>query len=428
MANNAPPIDNLLLDLIERSSTAALTTQAGALVLSLLLGWGLGRLMRAHMSPIEEAWAAGASGLRKVGVPLFVLAFVWLLRELLGLWQEELYLLNLAIPLLSALVGIRLLVHILRYALKPSETLKAWERTIAWVIWLGAALHIAGVLPRIHQAMDAVAFTAGSHRFSLLTLFEALTVIVLAVVLALWASQFIESRLMRMPHMDLSLRMAFTKAARTFLMVLAVLVALPAVGIDLTVLSVFGGALGVGLGFGLQKIASNYVSGFIILLDRSIRIGDMVTVDNRYGQVTQINTRYTLLRAQDGTETIIPNETLITQTVTNHSLSKPDIRVVLPIQVAYSTDLDKARDLMLAAALAHPRVIAGGDNPPRVLLREFADNGINLDLAVWIHDPEEGQLNLRSDLYWAIWEAFKKAGIEIPFPQRVVHIVSEKTD
>jgi small-conductance mechanosensitive channel len=227
--------------------------------------------------------------------------------------------------------------------------------------------------------------------------------------------------------MDLSLRMAFTKAARTFLLVLAVLIALPAVGIDLTVLSVFGGALGVGLGFGLQKIASNYVSGFIILLDRSIRIGDLITVDNRFGQVTQINTRYTLLKAQDGTESIIPNETLITQTVVNQSLSKPEVRVVLPIQVAYSTDLDQAKEILLGVAKNHPRVVQTGAEAPKVLLREFADNGINLDLAVWIRDPEEGQMNLRSDLNWALWTAFKEAGIEIPFPQRVVHLTQEKT-
>ncbi len=423
MPNKAAPIDNLLLHLIADSHNIPLLIQVGALALAVLLGWGLARALRPRVAKLEGAWAVGAAGLQKVGLPLAILVCLWLLRELLGLWQGELHLLNLAVPLLTALVVILLVIHALRYALKPSETLKVWERTIAWLIWIGVAMHITGVLPRVRQALDAVSFTSGTHRFSLLTLFEALTVIVLAIILALWISQFIESRLMRVPHMDLSLRMAFTKAARTFLLVLAVLLALPAVGIDLTVLSVFGGALGVGLGFGLQKIASNYVSGFIILLDRSVRIGDLITVDNKYGQVAQINTRYTLLRALDGTESIIPNEMLITQTVVNHSLSKPDVRVGLPIQVAYSTDLDQARDLMLEVARAHPRVIADADNAPSVLLREFADNGINLELSVWIRDPEEGQLNLRSELNWAIWEAFKRAGIEIPYPQRVVHMV-----
>lgn len=421
MADNTPPTDSLLLQLISDSHPNALLIQAGVLALAVLLGWMLARMLNPRMHRIEHTWAAGAEGLQTAGLPLMALVFAWLLRELLGLWQGELHLLNLAIPLLTALVAIRLLIHSLRYALKPSETLKAWERTLVWIIWVGVAMYITGVLPHIQKALDSVSFAAGTHHFSLLTLFEALTVIVLAIIGALWISQFIEIRLMRMPHMDLSLRMALTKAARTFLLVLAVLMALPAVGIDLTVLSVFGGALGVGLGFGLQKIASNYVSGFIILLDRSIRIGDLITVDNKFGQVTQINTRYTLLKALDGTESVIPNEMLISQTVVNQSLSKPDIRVGLPIQVAYSTNLDKARSLMLAVAMNHPRVAQSGSETPKVLLREFGDNGINLELAVWIRDPEEGQMNLRSDLYWSIWEAFKEAGIEIPFPQRVIH-------
>jgi small-conductance mechanosensitive channel len=202
-----------------------------------------------------------------------------------------------------------------------------------------------------------------------------------------------------------------------------VLVTLPAVGIDITVLSVFGGALGVGLGFGLQKVASNYISGFIILLDRSIRIGDLVTVDNQYGEVSQINTRYTLLRALDGTETIVPNENFITQTVVNHSLSEPTVRVAVSVGVSYNTDLDHARELMLAAADEHARVVHDDpEAPPRVFLKEFADSSIVLELAVWIRDPSEGQANLKSDLNWSIWRAFKAAGVEIPFPQRVIHM------
>ena len=250
-------------------------------------------------------------------------------------------------------------------------------------------------------------------------LFQAATTIVLAVIAALWVAQFVESRLMRMPHMDLSLRLALSKAMRTILLVLAVLVALPAVGIDLTVLSVFGGALGVGLGFGLQKIASNYVSGFIILLDRSVRIGDLITVDTRYGQVSEINTRYTLLKSLDGTETIVPNEQLITNSVVNHSLSKPDVRVDLPIQVAYETDLDQAKEILLEVAHGHVRVAKdNAEQMPKVLLQAFGDNGINLELVFWIRDAEEGQLSLRSELNWEIWRRFKSAGIEIPFPQR----------
>ena len=247
--------------------------------------------------------------------------------------------------------------------------------------------------------------------------------IVVALVAALALARLVENRLMGITQMNLSLRLAVSKAARTVLLILAVLVALPEVGIDLTVLSVFGGALGVGIGFGLQKVASNYISGFIILLDRSVRIGDLITVDNKYGEVSQINTRYTLLKALDGTETIIPNETLITQTVVNHSLSKPNVRIALPVQVSYDADLELAEALMLEAANGHIRVVHDEpDNPPRVFMKEFADNGILLELTVWIRDPSEGQNNLRSDINWAIWRRFKAAGIEIPFPQRVVHL------
>jgi small-conductance mechanosensitive channel len=154
-----------------------------------------------------------------------------------------------------------------------------------------------------------------------------------------------------------------------------------------------------------------------------VRIGDLVTVDNKYGQVSQINTRYTLLRSLDGTESIVPNEMFITQTVVNHSLSKPSVRVALPVQVSYDTDLEQAEALMLEAAHSTNRVVFDDpDNLPRVFLKEFADNGILLELAVWIRDPSEGQNNLRSDINWAIWRRFKAAGIEIPFPQRVVHV------
>lgn len=428
MTKPSAHIDNLLINLIDHSQNGALMLQIAALGVSVLCGWLLARALRTRVSQFESSWAAGVSGLQKIGLPLAILFFVWVSRELYRLWQDEPHLLNLVVPLLFALVGVRLLVHTLRYAFQPGEKLKSWERGISWAIWIGVALHISGVLPRVRTALDTVAFEVGTHRFSLLLLLEASTVIVLAVIGALWLAQFIESRLMRLPHMDLSLRMALSKAARTLLLIISVLIALPAVGIDLTVLSVFGGALGVGLGFGLQKVASNYVSGFIILLDRSIRIKDMITVDNKYGQVAQMNTRYTLLRSQDGTEAIIPNEMMITQAVVNHSLSKPDVQVVLPIQVAYSTDLEVAKQLMTEVAKAHPRVVAEGDESPKVFLSNFGDNGISLDLVIWIKDAEDGQRSLRSDIHWDIWRAFKEHAIEFPFPQRVVRILSEQNN
>jgi small-conductance mechanosensitive channel len=414
------PFDNLLTRLIEDSRNVDLVWQMGVLVVCALLAWGAMRLIAPLLEKKGGVWRAG---IRRVGFPFTMLLALLLGRDLAHHWQSSTHLLDLAVPLLLALAGVRLVVYALRYAFEPRESLRMWERTAVWLIWGVFALHITGLLPRIHAAMEALSFQSGDHRFSLWLLFQAAVVIVVALIAALTLARLVESRLMGITQMNLSLRMALSKAARTVLLILAVLVALPAVGIDLTVLSVFGGALGVGIGFGLQKVASNYISGFIILLDRSVRIGDLVTVDSKYGQVSQINTRYTLLRALDGTETIVPNETLITQTVVNHSLSKPNVRIALPVQVSYDTDLDQAEALMLEAANSHIRVVHDEpDSPPKVFLKEFADNGILLELAVWIRDPSEGQNNLRSDINWAIWRRFKAAGIEIPFPQRVVHI------
>jgi small-conductance mechanosensitive channel len=213
----------------------------------------------------------------------------------------------------------------------------------------------------------------------------------------------------------------FARLSRSLLVLLAILIVLPLVGIDLTVLSVFGGAIGVGLGFGLQKVASNYVSGFIILLDRSIRIGDLITADNFYGEVKGITTRYVVVRALDGREAIIPNEMLITTTVQNHSYSNRQIRLAIPVQVAYMDDPERAMRLMQEVARKHPRVLA--EPPPKAFLARFADSGIELELGVWIGDPETGMLNIRSELNLAIWRAFREAGIEIPYPQREVRIL-----
>ncbi len=416
------PFDNLLTRLIEDSRDIDLLWQVVVLILCALLAWGALRVLKPRLAQSDALWSAGREGVRRVAFPLLMLLAVLAGRSIVEMWLVNTHLLNLAVPLLLSLVGVRLAIYSLRYVFQAHDSLKLWERTAAWLIWGAFALHITGLLPRIHTAMETLSFQSGGHRFSLWLLFQAAAVILVAVISALALARLLENRLMGFTQMNLSLRMALAKAARTVFLIVAVLIALPAVGIDLTVLSVFGGALGVGIGFGLQKIASNYISGFIILLDRSVRIGDLVTVDNKYGAVSQINTRYTLLKAMDGTESIVPNEMLISQTVVNHSLSKPNVRVSLPVQVSYDTDLEQAQALLLDAAREHPRVIR--DDPPKVYLKEFADNGVNLELAVWISDAEEGQNNLRSDLNWAIWRRFKAAKIEIPFPQRVVHMAN----
>ena len=177
-----------------------------------------------------------------------------------------------------------------------------------------------------------------------------------------------------------------------------------------------------GIGFGLQKIASNYVSGFIILLDRSIHPGDILTVDSRFGKVTQLTARYLVLQNNDGTEAIIPNETLITSTVINHSYTNRQLRIGIPVQISYQSDLDRAMEIMKQAAANQTRVLA--DPETKVYLKSFSDNGIDLEMGIWIDDPEEGQLNLCSDINMEIWRKFQASGIEIPYPQRDIRIIS----
>jgi small-conductance mechanosensitive channel len=193
------------------------------------------------------------------------------------------------------------------------------------------------------------------------------------------------------------------------------------VGVDITVLSVFGGALGVGLGLGLQKIASNYISGFIILLDRSLHIGDIVAVDNRKGEVISLTTRYVVLKNEDGTEALIPNDTFITSTVVRQTYSSRRLRLILPIQISYSSPVDAAMSIMLDAAKERPLVLA--EPEPAVILKEFADSGINLELIIWVEDPEGGVPQLRSGLNREIWAEFQKNGISIPFPQWEVRLL-----
>ena len=239
---------------------------------------------------------------------------------------------------------------------------------------------------------------------------------------ALWIGRTVKEKVMATEHLDMNLRVVLSKLLQSALVIIGILIALPLAGIDITVLSVFGGALGIGIGFGLQKIASNYVSGFIILLDRSIHPGDVLTVDGRFGKVSQLTTRYMVLMGNDGTEAIIPNETLVSSTVINHSYSNRQIRIGIPIQISYQSDVQRAMDIMKQAAVRHARVLSTPET--KVYLKSFGDNGIDLELSTWINDPKEGQLNLRSDINMEIWRQFQQAGIEIPFPQRDVRIIS----
>ncbi|HZN47399.1 MAG TPA: mechanosensitive ion channel domain-containing protein, partial [Ramlibacter sp.] len=248
----------------------------------------------------------------------------------------------------------------------------------------------------------------------------------LVMVLALWVSAAIERKLLRdVIADDLSLRKVASNAIRAVLLVVGFLFALSVAGVDLTALSVLGGAIGVGLGFGLQKLASNYVSGFVILAERSLRIGDTVRVDNFEGVVADIKTRYTLIRSLSGTESVVPNEKLITERIENLSLADPRVLLTTEVSVAYDCDVDAVQRVLLDATRGALRVIA--EPEPVVRLARFGPDGLEFTVLFWISDPQNGQLAVKSDVNLRILKGLREAGITIPYPQRVLHVTSSGT-
>jgi small-conductance mechanosensitive channel len=383
-------------------------------------GWFVDRaiMQRRGSAPQVTRLFAGAT---RMAMPLVALVLLFVARIVWNRFSIARFL-DLGIVLAAALAGIRMLLFTLRRLAPSVGWLKGWERTISFTVWALVAMHLLGILPEIIEELDAHKLPIGKGGTSLLTILKGAGAVVATIAVSLWLSSLVEQRLMK-TGMDLSHRTLLSKVVSAVLLVVGVLVALQAIGIDLTILSVFGGALGVGIGLGLQKLASNYIAGFVILIDRSIRLGDLITVSDRQGVVTNVTSRYCVVRSLDGVEAIVPNETLVTTTVLNHSFSAKDVRVAVAIQVAYGTDLERALAVLREVARGHPRVDTNQAREPAAFVVRFADSGIDLELGFWIRDPENGQLNVKSDLNLAIWKKFQAAGITVPFPQREVRLV-----
>jgi small-conductance mechanosensitive channel len=329
-------------------------------------------------------------------------------------------LLTLAVPLMMSLAAIRLTIYILRQALRPGPAVKAWEHLISTSIWLLVALHLLGWLPKVARALDAFGYSFGSVRVSLLTVLELSLVIGVLMMLAAWLSKTIEAAVSHSSYLSSGVKIGLSKTAKLVLYTLAGLLSLNAVGIDLSALAVFGGALGVGLGFGLQRIASNFISGFILVFDRSIRPGDVISINQKFGWVQELRARYIVVRDRDGVETLIPNENLITTEVINWSYSDKQVRIKLPVQISYEDDPEAAMAILAQVAQGASRVLQ--NPPPAARLMGFGDSGIDLELRAWIRDPQQGVNNVRSELNMGIWKGFKAAGITIPYPQQDLHV------
>lgn len=415
---NNKQFQNLLFDLWQDLQAPAVLWQVAIAIACVLGAWWLAGLLR-WRAPEESRQAIkhGAAAYRRILLPLIAMLLLFAARAVASHWIQV-NLLSVAITLAGAFAAIRFTVYLLRLAFASGAWVAGVERAVTSIVWLLVALHLTGLLPEIEAALAAVKFSAGKQSLSLLTVIQSAFWVAITLLLALWAGSGLEARLMRTEGLHSSLQAVLSRAGRALLLVLAVLIILPLVGVDLTVLSVFGGALGVGLGFGLQKIASNYVSGFIILLDRSIRIGDVITADTHHGEVRQITTRFTVVRSLSGVEAIIPNDTLISTTVLNHSYSDRKVRLAVRVQVGYGTDVEALLPELVAIARQNPRVLA--DPEPNAILVAFADSGIDLEIGFWIQDPEQGTGDVRSSVSLAILSEFRVRGIEIPFPQRQV--------
>ena len=396
--------------------------QAGVAVVAVILGWWTARVVCREVK-VNPRWKFGEGDFERVAYPLFTYLYMAVGKLLLAGYQST-ALLEILSSLLVAWLVIRIAVYILGHVLPHGTSLRRTIRTIASVAWLAVVLHILGLLPDVIDALDSVGLTVGKNkqRVTLWLAMQAIAALVLTITLALWISRVTENRLMAADTIEMSTRLVIGKLVRVAALLLAVLVALPMVGIDVTTLSIFSGALGVGLGFGLQKIASNYVSGFIVLLDRSLRVGDVVTVDNRRGEVKAIEARYTVIKGTDGVESIIPNEKMITESVNHHTYSDPRVSVVLGVWISYESDVERACALLQDAAARQGRVIA--DPPPLAHVKQLGEHGIELTLTVWISDPQVGEGDLRSDLFRQILASFRAGGIEIPYPRRDVRLIA----
>lgn len=382
--------------------------------------WLLTPLFRAGMTRLARAstrvpaFQRPLVALSRMATPATWLGLQWLATGLADARELPSGALTVATSLLAAWLLIRLA------SLLVANTLVA--RVVALFAWSVAALNIFGLLEPVMTLLDGWALTLGEIRLSPLTVLK----IVMALALALWLANglasMVERRLDRAEAVAPAMRVLGGKLTRIGLFATAVLVAVSAVGIDLTALAVFGGALGVGLGFGLQKIFSNLVSGVMLLMDRSIKPGDVIAVGDTFGWINYLGARYASVITRDGIEHLIPNEEMITQRVENWSYSHQLVRLKIPIGISYRSDPRKALALCVEAAEAVPRV---KDQPePRCQLRGFGDSSIELELRVWIDDPSNGRANVISEVLLEVWDRFHEHGVEIPFPQRDLHLRS----
>jgi len=386
--------------------------------LALFLVWAVRRATREW----ELSVLLGHKLIDGVLFPAALLALVFATR---AVWSSThtVWLFNFLVPVCLSLAAIRLGVKVLQVTFKEANWVRPVERSLSWMAWGAVVLWLTGLLPLILDELDQIHWRVGSGQLSVRTLLEGGLTASLVLLLTLWVTSAIEARLLKSATgSELSLRKAVSNAVTSLLMFVALLLSLSAVGIDLTALSVLGGAVGVGIGFGLQKLAANYVSGFVILAERSMRIGDTVKVDGFEGRISDIKARYTLIRSPNGRESIVPNEMLINSRVENLSLADSRMLQSTAVSVAYGSDVERVMQLLIQACTQDERVLK--DPATFVSLSQFGADGLDFVVHYWVDESNTGLLTLKSDINLSILKLLTAHGIEIPYPQRVIQMKS----
>jgi small-conductance mechanosensitive channel len=426
--------DNGLQSIFDRMASPAVLTEAlitAAAVLIALFAGHLARRWHAHSALAADAgWPARVAEGAVIATPVFVTMVLLLVgRGLLTLTTFKPLVIDIALQLAAALLAVRLAIYLLRLALGPKSWINRWEFKLSIVLWLLIGFTLLGWFDFVESSLDAVDLIPGKGRFTIWSLIKGVVVITVFLVCASLVSRSIESRVMKVESLAMSTRIGISKFTYFSLLTLGVLIGMNAAGVDLTALTVLTGAVGIGLGFGLQAIASNFVSGLVLLLDKSIKPGDVIsftgtagTSTENFGWVQELRGRYVVVRDRDGIETLVPNQNLITNTVINWSYSDPKVRLKLPVRISYNDDPEKALEVLLVAAQCNTRVLR--EPAPVSRLMHFGDHGIDLELRFWIADPQEGVNNVRSDVNRAIWRGFKQHGITMPVSQHEVRMVT----
>ncbi|WHZ11076.1 MAG: Potassium efflux system KefA protein / Small-conductance mechanosensitive channel [Burkholderiaceae bacterium] len=413
----APRIDDLQ-DWFQALTRPTALLELLVLAVCFVVAWAVAWLGRRVAHPDANSIWYGRKLFDGVMFPLLLLCAGVVAREALEN-RIPFAVFRIAMPVLVSLAAIRLGVKVLQAAFPHAPLVRALERTVSWLAWIAVVLWISGFLPLLLDQFDKITWKVGGSRISITDMIAGVLTTGVVLLIALWISSAIENRLLRNASgNELSVRKAISNAIRAVLVFVGLLIALSAAGIDLTALSVLGGAIGVGIGIGLQQLAANYVSGFVILAERRLRIGDNVRVDSFEGFITDVTARYTMIRSTAGRESIVPNAMMTTQRVENLSLSDRNVWLSTVVVVGQDSDVDLVIRLLLDAALQSPRVLR--QPAPMAALSAFPADGLEFTVGYWIADPENGQLGLRSEINLAILRALRANGIELPYPQRVL--------